>query len=92
MTERKHDDATSGDLHRVVIRRAPATGPLPPYEVSKDVTIFDALAKSDVPVPRVLAWTEDPEVFLRPFSVTPFIEAYSVPTAVSRRQPPRPRR
>jgi aminoglycoside phosphotransferase (APT) family kinase protein len=58
---------------RAVIKRAPATGPLAPYLVSKDVAIFSALAGSDVPVPRLLAWTEDPSVFGRPFTVTGFV-------------------
>ena len=59
---------------RVCLRRAPASGPMEPYEVSKDVTIFRALAKSDCPVPPLLAWTEDAAVFERPFSVTGFVE------------------
>ncbi|MBW2423756.1 MAG: phosphotransferase [Deltaproteobacteria bacterium] len=71
------EGGASDGLRRVAIRRAPTTGPMPPYDVRKDVTIFQALAKSDVPVPRVLAWSEDPNVFLRPFTVTPFIEGES---------------
>ena len=63
--------------HRVAIKRAPATGPLAPYLVSKDVAIFSTLAGSDVPVPELLAWTEDPSVFVRPFSVTSFVEGES---------------
>ena len=63
--------------HRVAIKRAPATGPLAPYLVTKDVAIFSSLAASDVPVPELLAWTEDPSVFVRPFSVTSFIEGES---------------
>ena len=62
---------------RVAIKRAPATGPLAPYLVTKDVAIFTALAASDVPVPQLLAWTEDPAIFVRPFSVTSFIEGES---------------
>jgi len=62
---------------RVVIKRAPASGPLAPYRVSKDVVIFSTLAASDVPVPTLLTWTEDPSVFVRPFSVTSFIEGES---------------
>jgi len=62
---------------RVAIKRAPASGPLAPYLVSKDVAIFSTLAASDVPVPRLLAWTEDPTVFVRPFSVTSFVEGES---------------
>ena len=62
---------------RVAIKRAPATGPLAPYRVSKDVAIFSTLAHSDVPVPELLAWTEDPSVFVRPFSVTSFVEGES---------------
>ena len=59
---------------RAVIKRAPATGPLAPYRVDKDVAIFGALAKSEVPAPPLLAWTEDPEVFERPFTLTAFVE------------------
>jgi aminoglycoside phosphotransferase (APT) family kinase protein len=62
---------------RVVIKRAPATGPMAPYEIRKDVAIFQALADSDVPVPRLLAFTEDPSVFERPFTVTALIEGES---------------
>ena len=63
--------------HRVVVKRAPATGPLAPYLVSKDVSIFTTLADSDVPVPELLAWTEDVSVFVRPFSATSFVEGES---------------
>ena len=62
---------------QIAIKRAPATGPLAPYLVSKDVAIFSTLAQSDVPVPALLAWTEDPSIFIRPFSVTAFIEGES---------------
>jgi aminoglycoside phosphotransferase (APT) family kinase protein len=62
---------------RVVVKRAPETGPLAPYEVSKDVAVFSTLSDSDVPVPELLAWTEDPSVFLRPFTVTSFVEGES---------------
>ena len=62
------------ETRRVAIKRAPATGPLAPYRVSKDVAIFSSLAKTDVPVPTLLAWTEDPAVFERPFTVTGFVE------------------
>lgn len=62
---------------RVVIRRAPAHGPLAPYEVSKDATIFRVLAATDVPVPELLAWTDDRAVFERPFVVTSFVEGES---------------
>jgi len=65
------------ESHRVAVKRAPPTGPLAPYLVSKDVAIFSTLAQSDVPVPELLAWTEDPSVFLRPFTVTSFIEGES---------------
>jgi aminoglycoside phosphotransferase (APT) family kinase protein len=59
---------------RLVMKRAPDTGPLAPYLVSKDVVIFETLAASDVPVPHLLAWTEDRSVFERPFTVTDFVE------------------
>ncbi len=65
------------EARRVAIKRAPATGPLAPYLVSKDVAVFSTLAASDVRVPELLAWTEDPSVFVRPFSVTSFIEGES---------------
>jgi aminoglycoside phosphotransferase (APT) family kinase protein len=65
------------ELCRVVLKRAPVTGPLAPYDVVKDVTIFEALAGSDVPAPRLLAWSDDPEVFERPFTVTAFVDGES---------------
>ncbi len=67
----------STSTRRVAIKRAPATGPLAPYLVSKDVAIFSNLASSDVPVPELLAWTEDASVFVRPFTVTGFVEGES---------------
>lgn len=69
--------AGSVSEERVAVRRAPATGPMEPYEVAKDVAIFRALAKSDCPVPPLLAWTEDPKIFKRPFSVTGFVAGES---------------
>ena len=65
------------ESRRVAIKRAPATGPLAPYLVTKDVAVFSTLADTDVPVPELLAWTEDPSIFVRPFSVTSFIEGES---------------
>ena len=65
------------ELRRVAIKRAPATGPLAPYLVGKDVAIFETLAKTEVPVPPLLAWTEDPAVFVRPFTATAFVEGDS---------------
>lgn len=64
-------------MEQVVIKRAPATGNMAPYEIDKDVVIFGALAASAVPVPRLLASTSDPSVFERPFTVTAFIEGES---------------
>ena len=58
---------------RIVIRRAPAKGPMPPYDVTKDAAIFSALAKSEVPVPRFLGMTEDATIFERPFLVLSFV-------------------
>lgn len=69
--------AGSTSRSRVVVRRAPASGPMEPYEVAKDVAIFRALAKSDCPVPPLLAWTEDRAIFKRPFSVTGFVAGES---------------
>ena len=62
---------------RVVIKRAPDTGPMAPYDIRKDVAIFRALEGSDVPAPRLLAYTEDRSVFERPFTVTAFIDGES---------------
>jgi aminoglycoside phosphotransferase (APT) family kinase protein len=64
-------------VHRLVLKRAPDTGPLAPYDVQKDVVIFRALADSGVPVPRLLAYTTDRSVFERPFSVTTFVDGES---------------
>jgi aminoglycoside phosphotransferase (APT) family kinase protein len=65
---------TSEQQRRLVVKRAPDTGPLAPYEVNKDVVIFETLAASEVPVPHLLAWTTDRSVFERPFTVTDFVE------------------
>ena len=62
---------------RVVVRRAPASGPMAPYEVHKDVAILSALEESDVPVPRLLGWSEDPAVFDRQFIVMDFVAGES---------------
>jgi aminoglycoside phosphotransferase (APT) family kinase protein len=64
-------------IHRLVLKRAPDTGPLAPYDVTKDVVIFRTLADSGVPVPRLLAYTTDRSVFERPFSVTGFVDGES---------------
>lgn len=64
-------------IHRLVLKRAPDTGPLAPYDVNKDVVIFRALTDSGVPVPRLLAYTTDRSVFERPFSVTCFVDGES---------------
>ena len=58
---------------RIVIRRAPASGPMPPYDVRKDSAIFAALSASEVPVPRFLCSTEDSEIFERPFLALAFV-------------------
>src|SRR4051812_3340806 len=42
------------EFRRLVMKRAPDTGPLAPYLVSKDVVIFETLAASDVPVPHLV--------------------------------------
>ena len=65
------------ERRRVVVRRAPASGPMPPYEVHKDVAILSALEGSDVPVPRLLGWSLDPAVFERQFIVMEFVEGES---------------
>jgi aminoglycoside phosphotransferase (APT) family kinase protein len=62
---------------QVVIKRAPDFGPMAPYEIRKDVVIFEALEGSDVPAPHLLAHTEDRSVFERPFTVTSLIEGES---------------
>ena len=71
------EEGGSRQTRRVVIKRAPATGPLAPYLVTRDVAVFSTLAASDVPIPELLAWTEDPSVFVRPFTVTSFVEGES---------------
>src|SRR5665213_1376348 len=40
---------------RVVIKRAPDFGPMAPYDIIKDVVIWQALESSDVPAPHLLA-------------------------------------
>lgn len=62
---------------RVVVRRAPESGPMAPYEVHKDVAILSALEESDVPVPRLLGWSVDPAVFDRQFIVMDFVAGES---------------
>ena len=59
---------------RVVVRRAPMTGPMAPYEVGKDATILAALETTEVPVARLLGWTEDPSIFERPFLAVEHVE------------------
>lgn len=71
------DRASAAAPTRVVIRRAPAGGPLAPYDVRKDVLILTSLAKTDVPVLSLLAHTADPSIFERPFSVTEYVEGES---------------
>ena len=63
--------------HRLVLKRAPRAGPMAPYEISKDVAILESLARSDIPVPALLGYTEDPAVFRRPFTVVGFVEGES---------------
>jgi aminoglycoside phosphotransferase (APT) family kinase protein len=71
------DRSTGAASERIVVRRAPASGPMPPYDVTKDSALFAGLAKSEVPVPRFLASTEDPSVFERPFLVLSFVSGES---------------
>ena len=71
------DRTSSSAAERIVIRRAPAAGPMPPYDVTKDSAIFEALEKSEVPVPHFLAATEDPSIFERPFLVLSFVAGES---------------
>src|SRR5690606_25666159 len=73
---RVRSGATERD-ERLVLKRAPETGPLAPYDVAKDVTIFSTLAASDAPVPELRTWTNDRSVFERPFTVTAFVEGES---------------
>lgn len=70
-------EANVSSIRRVVIRRAPTGGPMAPYLIDKDVAILQALHGSDVPVPELLAFTEDCDVFARPFIVTEFVEGDS---------------
>ena len=66
--------SAASSRRRIVLRRAPASGPMAPYEVGKDVAILSALEASDVPVPRLLGWTEDASVFERPFLAAECVE------------------
>lgn len=74
---RRVDSDGTRSEERVVIRRAPVDGPMAPYDVTKEATIYRVLGDSDVPVPRLLAWTDDSTVFERPFIVTEFVEGES---------------
>jgi aminoglycoside phosphotransferase (APT) family kinase protein len=58
---------------RVVVRRAPALGPLVPYEVEPEAKLLRALRCSSVPVPELLAYCTSPAVVGRPFSVLEFV-------------------
>lgn len=66
-----------GQAKRIVIRRAPTKGPMPPYDVRKDAALFADLADSEVPVPNFLGTTEDPTIFERPFLVLSFVDGES---------------
>jgi aminoglycoside phosphotransferase (APT) family kinase protein len=61
----------------LVVRRAPAdVGPLGPYDARKDAVVFRSL-HGHVPVPRFVAYSDDPEVFRRPFSVVELVRGES---------------
>lgn len=65
------------EVLRVVVKIGPLTGPLAPYDVEKDALIFQTLADSDVPVPRLLAYSTDPSLLGGPFTVTEFVAGES---------------
>ena len=64
---------THEEMMPLVLKRAPVAGAMGPYEVTKDVVIFQTFEGSRIPTPRLVAFTEDPSVFGRPFTVTSFI-------------------
>jgi aminoglycoside phosphotransferase (APT) family kinase protein len=80
--------ASGHDRRRVVIKRAPDDGPMAPYRADKDALILAALEGTDVPHPRLLAWTDDREVFERPFTVTEFVDGELEDLARIERWPP----
>lgn len=70
-------DPDGGRRARVAVKRAPPDGPLAPYDVGKEARLLEALPDAGVPVPHLLAWTEDAGVFERPFSVMDWVEGES---------------
>jgi aminoglycoside phosphotransferase (APT) family kinase protein len=64
---------SSEETEHLVLKRAPLAGAMGPYEVTKDVVIFQTFEGSPIPTPRLMSSTEDPSVFGRPFTVSSFI-------------------
>jgi aminoglycoside phosphotransferase (APT) family kinase protein len=69
-------------VHRVVLRRPPA-GPLPPggHDVAREARIQQALADTEVPVPRILLIDDSRQVMNSPFYVMEHLEGTVATTA-----------
>jgi aminoglycoside phosphotransferase (APT) family kinase protein len=62
---------------RFVLRRPPR-GPLPAsaHDVLREARLLSSLAKTDVPVPRVLGICEDPAIIGAPFYLMAFVDGF----------------
>ncbi|OGA11306.1 MAG: aminoglycoside phosphotransferase [Betaproteobacteria bacterium RIFCSPHIGHO2_12_FULL_69_13] len=61
--------------HRFVLRKKPSGVLLPSaHAVDREYRVLKALQETDVPVPRVLAYCDDPRVIGTPFYVMEFVE------------------
>ena len=68
-------DGNDARRRRLVVKQAPLTGPLAPYDISREAVLLEAFAADGrVPVPPLLAYETEPGVLDRPFSVMGFVE------------------
>jgi aminoglycoside phosphotransferase (APT) family kinase protein len=75
-------------VRKLVVKRAPDSGPLAPYDVDREVRLLQTLSEqSDVPVPRIVAWSLDRAVLGAPFYVMEFVEGESCDLSAVHRWP-----
>lgn len=73
----------SGGEHRVVVRRPPLALVLPTaHDMRRECTMMHALAKTAIPVPRLLARCDDNSVIGAPFYVMEYVAGHVVRDAV----------
>lgn len=58
----------------IILRLGPPNGLFAPYSAAPQYLSLEALAGSDVPVPRVLDWSDDPAILGAPFFVSEKVE------------------